>query len=163
MKCINVWYSLCTYLKFTLMVSPAPAARMENARHYSLPDGPEEEKPLKISSSGRLLYNTEPFCKSSLVHEPSIAALVLEPQDEKKQTSTLLVTLSKLHEETKVMSRPVFTQLEWLKRKVKGSEEQSLLKTTWPEEEHREGKKRNNRFSLRGLSVWALKLQTHPC
>lgn len=26
------------------------SARMEKARHYSLQDGPEEEKPLKISS-----------------------------------------------------------------------------------------------------------------
>lgn len=61
----------------------------------------------------------------------------------KKQKSTLLVTLSRLHEETKVMSRPVFNQLERLKRRVRGSEELSLLKTIWPKEEHREGENKN--------------------
>lgn len=60
------------------------SARMEKARHYSLQDGPEEEKPLKISSQKRLLYIAEPFCKSSLINEPSITALLPGPQDEKK-------------------------------------------------------------------------------
>lgn len=66
------------------MVLPASAARMEKARHYSLLDGPEEEKPLKISSSKRLFYIAEPFCESSLTNEPSITALVPGPQDENK-------------------------------------------------------------------------------